>query len=84
MAFDLGSEPIFMRHAAGVPLPPVQELAASLLFAKGEKAIESRIRAGFEKAAHGRISEYQPAPVRMRADIHIQFSQPGTSTASRA
>ena len=49
MAFVIGRtgwgfEPISMQQPGGLLRPPVQKLAATILFACGEKAIESLIR----------------------------------------
>ena len=41
---EKGFEPISMQQPGGLLLPPVQKPVASLLFAKGEKAIESLIQ----------------------------------------
>ena len=77
---EKGFEPILMQQPGGLLLPPVQKPVASLLFAKGEKAIESLIRSPqqAEKLEFGGES-----PLTMRYGLQVDILHPlGPSTGT--
>ena len=77
---EKGFEPISMQQPGGLLLPPVQKPVASLLFAKGEKAIESLIRSPqqAEKLEFGGES-----PLTMRYGLQVDILHPlGPSTGT--